>query len=52
MSKKFEKNYEKSRRKMLREEHEQQHPHHTEGLWEEINLELSTCSSCVVTCTH
>ena len=39
MSKKFEKNYEKSRRKMLREEHEQQHPHHTEGLWEEINLE-------------
>ena len=24
---------------MLREEYEQHHPHHSEGLWEEINLE-------------
>jgi hypothetical protein len=39
MNKKFEKNYEKSRRKILREEYEQQHPHHSEGLWEELNLE-------------
>jgi len=39
MNKKFEKNYEKSRRKILREEYEQHHPHHSEGLWEEINLE-------------
>jgi hypothetical protein len=36
---KHNKNYEKSRRKMLREEYEQHHPHHSEGLWEEINLE-------------
>jgi hypothetical protein len=39
MSKKLDKNLEKSRRKMLREEYEQQHPHHSEGLWEELNLE-------------
>jgi len=38
-SKKFEKNYEKSRRKILREEYEQQHPHYTEGHWEEGVLE-------------
>jgi hypothetical protein len=39
MSKKLEKNLEKTRRKILREEYEQHHPHHSEGLWEEINLE-------------
>jgi hypothetical protein len=39
MSKKLEKNLEKARRKILREEYEQQHPHHSEGLWEELNLE-------------
>ena len=39
MNKKFEKNYEKSRRKILREEYEDQHPHHTEGHWEEGVLE-------------
>jgi hypothetical protein len=39
MSKKLEKNLEKARRKILREEYEQRHPHHSEGLWEEINLE-------------
>jgi hypothetical protein len=35
MNKKFE----KSRRKILREEYEDQHPHHTEGHWEEGVLE-------------
>ena len=39
MSKKLEKNYEKSRRKILREEYEQQQPHYTEGIWEEAMLE-------------
>ena len=39
MSKKLEKNFEKSRRKILREEYEDQHPYHSEGLWEELNLE-------------
>ena len=39
MSKKLEKNLEKARRKILREEYEQQHPHHSEGLWEELSLE-------------
>jgi hypothetical protein len=39
MSKKLEKNFEKSRRKILREEYEQQHPHYTEGHWEEAMLE-------------
>ena len=39
MNKKFEKNYEKSRRKILREEYEQQQPHYTEGIWEEAMLE-------------
>ena len=39
MSKKLEKNFEKSRRKMLREEYEQQQPHYTEGIWEEAMLE-------------
>jgi hypothetical protein len=38
-NKKFLKNQEKSRRKMLREEYEQHHPHHSEGLWEELDLE-------------
>ena len=35
MNKKFE----KSRRKMLREEYEEQHPHHTEGILDEVMLE-------------
>jgi hypothetical protein len=35
----FKKNFEKSRRKMLREEYEQAHPHYTEGIWEEAMLE-------------
>jgi len=39
MTGKHKKNYEKSRRKMLREEYEEQHPHHTEGIWEDLNLE-------------
>ena len=39
MSKKLEKNFEKSRRKMLREEYEEQHPHHTEGILDEVMLE-------------
>jgi hypothetical protein len=39
MSKKLEKNLEKARRKILREEYEQQHPHYTEGIWEEAMLE-------------
>ena len=39
MNKKFEKNQEKSRRKQLREEYEQKHPHYTEGIWEEAMLE-------------
>ena len=39
MSKKLEKNFEKSRRKMLREEYKQQQPHYTEGIWEEAMLE-------------
>ena len=39
MSKKLKKNLEKARRKILREEYEQQHPHYTEGIWEEAMLE-------------
>ena len=39
MSKKFEKNQEKSRRKRLIEDYEQTHPHYTEGIWEEAMLE-------------
>ncbi len=39
MSKKLKKNLEKARRKILREEYEQQHPHYTEGYWEEAMLE-------------
>ena len=39
MSKKLEKNFEKSRRKMLREEYEEQHPHHSEGIMDELLLE-------------
>jgi hypothetical protein len=39
MSKKLEKNFEKARRKILREEYEQKHPHYTEGIWEEAMLE-------------
>jgi hypothetical protein len=39
MTGKHNKNYEKSRRKMLREEYEQQQPHYTEGIWEEAMLE-------------
>ena len=39
MSKKLDKNLEKARRKILREEYEQQHPHYTEGIWEEAMLE-------------
>jgi len=35
MNKKFE----KSRRKILREQYENQHPHHTEGHWEDVMLE-------------
>jgi hypothetical protein len=35
MNKKFE----KSRRKTLREQYENQHPHHTEGHWEDVMLE-------------
>jgi hypothetical protein len=38
-NKKFQKNQEKSRRKKLREEYEQTHPHYTEGYWEEAMLE-------------
>ena len=33
------KSQEKSRRKALHEEYEQQHPHYTEGYWEEAMLE-------------
>jgi hypothetical protein len=39
MSRKLEKNFEKSRRKMLREEYELHHPHYTEGHWEDAMLE-------------
>ncbi len=39
MSKKLEKNLEKARRKILREEYEQKIPHYTEGHWEEGVLE-------------
>ncbi len=39
MSKKLEKNFEKARRKILREEYEQNHPHYTEGIWEDAMLE-------------
>jgi hypothetical protein len=39
MSKKLEKNFEKSRRKMLREEYELNHPYYTEGHWEDVMLE-------------
>jgi hypothetical protein len=39
MTEKFKKNQEKSRRKQLREEYEQTHPHYTEGIWEEAMLE-------------
>ncbi len=39
MSKKLQKNLEKARRKILREEYEQQTPHYTEGYWEEAMLE-------------
>ena len=39
MTGKFKKNQEKSRRKILREEYQDQHPHHTEGHWEEGVLE-------------
>jgi hypothetical protein len=39
MNKKFQKNYEKFRRKQLREEYKQQHPHYTEGIWEDVMLE-------------
>ena len=33
------KKQEKSRRKILREQYEDQHPHHTEGHWEDAMLE-------------
>ena len=33
------KKQEKSRRKMLREEYEEQHPHHSEGIMDELLLE-------------
>jgi hypothetical protein len=33
------KKFEKSRRKILREEYAEQHPHYTEGHWEESMLE-------------
>ena len=33
------KKQEKSRRKILREEYEAQHPHYTEGIWEDAMLE-------------
>jgi hypothetical protein len=36
---KLNKNFEKVRRKMLREEYEQNNPHYTEGHWEEGVLE-------------
>lgn len=39
MSKKLDKNLEKTRRKILREEYHQHNPYHSEGLWEELNLE-------------
>ena len=39
MSKKLDKNLEKSRRKTLIEDYEQQHPHHTEGILDEAMLE-------------
>ena len=39
MSKKLIKNLEKARRKILREEYEQNNPHYTEGIWEEAMLE-------------
>ena len=35
----FKKNFEKARRKILREEYEQTNPHYTEGHWEESVLE-------------
>jgi hypothetical protein len=35
MNKKFK----KSRRKILREQYKDQHPHHTEGHWEDVMLE-------------
>jgi len=39
MTGKLNKNFEKARRKMLREEYEQNNPHYTEGHWEEGVLE-------------
>lgn len=39
MNRKFQKNQEKSRRKMLREQYEEQHPHYTEGILDEHLLE-------------
>lgn len=36
---KLNKNFEKARRKMLREEYKQTNPHYTEGHWEEAMLE-------------
>ena len=39
MSKKLIKNLEKARRKILREEYEQNNPHYTEGIWEDAMLE-------------
>jgi hypothetical protein len=33
------KKQEKSRRKILREQYEDQHPHYTEGHWEDVMLE-------------
>jgi len=33
------KKQEKARRKILREQYEDQHPHHTEGHWEDVMLE-------------
>ena len=39
MNKKFQKKQEKSRRKQLVENYEQNHPHYTEGIWEDAILE-------------
>ena len=39
MTGKLKKNFEKARRKMLREEYEEQHPHHSEGIMDELLLE-------------
>ena len=39
MTGKLKKNFEKARRKILREEYEQNNPHYTEGHWEESMLE-------------